>query len=115
MTFDERARWFKEVKDAAREFEAARDEREKERILSRVKSSLLSIFRIFVGVRRSLFERAEIQRVMNPVQAIVEVSPTVWFMLKGIETMAKSERERKELRRLLDELDRFSSSPAPQV
>jgi len=105
MAPEGRAEQFVEVRDAVRKFETARDWKERERILATVKSSLLSLVRVFVGVARSLGERAAIQRALNPTQAMIDVSPTVWFMLKRLHAKAASSKERDELRQLLDELD----------
>jgi len=110
MVSDERARQFVEVRDAVKRFESTHDWSERERILSTVKSTLLSFVKVFVGVARTVSQRAHMQRTLNPTQAMIEVSPTVWFMLKSMESVVRSKRERDELRRLLDDLDRMHRS-----
>ncbi|RKY13197.1 MAG: hypothetical protein DRP63_09870 [Planctomycetota bacterium] len=110
MVSDERARQFLEVRDAVRRFESANDWSERERILSAVKSTLLSFVRVFVGVARTVSQRAHMQRTLNPTQAMIEVSPTVWFMLKSMRGVVHNKKERDELRRLLDDLDRMHRS-----
>jgi len=107
MAHEERASQFFEVKEAVKRFETASDWDEKERILSRIKSRLLKFMWVFVGVARSIRQRADMQRVMDPTQAIIDVSPTVWLMLKTLKTRAVDKREQRELRNLLDELDRL--------
>ena len=110
MVSDERGRQFVEVRDAVRRFESTHDWSERERILSAVKSTLLSFVRVFVGVARTVSQRAYMQRTLNPTQAMIEVSPTVWFMLKSMESVVRDKGERDELRRLLDDLDRMHRS-----
>ena len=110
MVSDERGRQFVEVRDAVRRFESTHDWSERERILNAVKSTLLSFVRVFVGVARTVSQRAYMQRTLNPTQAMIEVSPTVWFMLKSMESVVRDKGERDELRRLLDDLDRMHRS-----